>query len=261
MYIQEKIPADGMNPSEYDFLRSIGVDYVSIDRLPTDTVLGDEDEWLAYFHRMQAEVQAHDLVLYSAFIGSKDCIWMGGEDQAGEIDRWCRIIRAMGRAGICWCGWNFKYENQRTESALGRGRSKYSTFVMDELDENNERRIHPGMASVAVDEETMWANMKLLLSTVIPVAETAGVRLALHPEDPPVLDPLGGVAHITSTLDQYERIFKLTGHASRSNCMLFCQGCVTEMSAASRGGSVFDAIRRMASQDKIGWVHFRNISG
>jgi D-mannonate dehydratase len=75
------------------------------------------------------------------------------------------------------------------------------------------------------------------------------------------VEPLGGVAHVTSTLDQYEKIFELTG-PSASNCMLFCQGCVTEMSPASRnGGTVYDAITRMASQDKIGWVHFRNVAG
>ena len=44
--------------------------------------------------------------------------------------------------------------------------------------------------------------------------------------------------------------------------VLFCQGCVTEMSPESRnGGTVIDAITRMASQDKIGWVHFRNVAG
>ena len=186
---------------------------------------------------------------------------MGGDGQSEEIERWCRIIRAMGRAGISWCGWNFKYGNQRTESAVGRGGSKYSTFVMEELDDDTERRINAASNSIGVTEEIMWANMKRLLSAVIPVAERAGVRLALHPEDPPVLEPLGGVAHITSTLDQYERVFELTGRPSRSNCMLFCQGCVTEMSPASRGGSVYDAIKRMALQDKIGWVHFRNVLG
>ena len=112
MFIQEKIRAKGMAASEYDFLRSIGVDCVSIDRLPTNTVQGEqlaneqesaglaplrfkcsadryspchrpsrvsssmvvvrcilcvvggEEEWLEYFRHMQAEVVAHDLVLY-----------------------------------------------------------------------------------------------------------------------------------------------------------------------------------------------------
>ena len=152
----------------------------------------------------------------------------------------------------------------------------------------------------------MWANIKHLLDAVIPVAEASSVRLALHPEDPPVLQPLGGVGHVTSTLDQYEKIFSITGADSPSSgsalprsppnalkraaactrfcpcpllltlswpgpglvvlrlppAVLFCQGCVTEMSPESRnGGTVIDAITRMASQDKIGWVHFRNVAG
>ena len=64
-------------------------------------------------------------------------------------------------------------------------------------------------------------------SGVIPVADKVGVRMALHPDDPPIPEPLGGVAQIVSTLDQYRRIFDIV--PSDSNGMLFCQGCVTEM--------------------------------
>ena len=92
----------------------------------------------------------------------------------------------------------------------------------------------------------------------VPAAEAAGVRLALHPEDPPVLEALGQQAHITSTLDQYERVFSLV--PSRANAMTFCQGCVTEMGDSGRGGTLVDAIHRMVAQDKVCFVHFRNLS-
>ena len=59
---------------------------------------------------------------------------------------------------------------------------------------------------------------------------------------------------IVSTLDQYERIFGMV--PSDANAMLFCQGCVTEM-----GVDVYDAIRRIGSQGKIVYVHFRNVKG
>ena len=65
---------------------------------------------------------------------------------------------------------------------------------------------------------------------------------------------MGGAARIVSTLEQYERIFSLV--PSDAHAMLFCQGCVTEM-----GVDVFDGIRRMASQNKIVYVHFRNVKG
>ena len=86
------------------------------------------------------------------------------------------------------------------------------------------------------------------------VAAEAGVTLALHPDDPPLPEPMAGAARIVSTLEQYERIFAL--NPSPNNAMLFCQGCVTEM-----GIDVCEAIRRMGGQDKICYVHFRNVRG
>jgi len=80
------------------------------------------------------------------------------------------------------------------------------------------------------------------------------VRIALHPDDPPVPEPLGGAARIVVSLTNYQRIFSLA--PSPSNGMLFCQGCVAEM-----GENVYEAIRTIGSQGKIVFVHFRNIRG
>ena len=78
--------------------------------------------------------------------------------------------------------------------------------------------------------------------------------MALHPDDPPIPEPMGGAARIVSTLEHYERIFGIV--PSPANAMLFCQGCVTEM-----GVDVYQAIQRMATQNKIVYVHFRNVKG
>ena len=80
------------------------------------------------------------------------------------------------------------------------------------------------------------------------------MRLALHPDDPPVPEPLGGVAQICSTLEQFRRIFFEIA-PSQSNCMLFCQGCMTELLGPEK---VYDAIAEMGSREMIAWVHFRN---
>ena len=150
--------------------------------------------------------------------------------------------------------YNFKPTgNHRTTDAVGRGGAQYSTFkYSDWLTE------YDGSKDSPISEEAMWANLAYFLQAVVPAAEAAGVRLALHPEDPPVLEPLGQAAHITSTLDQYERVFALA--ESRANAMTFCQGCVTEMGEEGRGGSIADAIYRMVAQDKVCFVHFRNLS-
>ena len=95
---------------------------------------------MEYFNKMSVQVEAHGLRLYSVFVGTEACVWQG-DDAAGreaEIGRWCTILRALGEVGIGWCGYNFKWGNQRTESAVGRGGSTYSTFVLDELQAHGE---------------------------------------------------------------------------------------------------------------------------
>ena len=100
----------------------------------------------------------------------------------------------------------------------------------------------------------MWENIAWFLERILPVAEECGVRMALHPDDPPIPEPMGGAARIVSTLEQYERIFAMA--PSDSNAMLFCQGCVTEM-----GVDVLASIRRIGALGKIAYVHFRNVRG
>ena len=112
----------------------------------------------------------------------------------------------------------------------------------------------PSLPGKEIAEEQLWENIAYFLERVIPVAEEVGVRIALHPDDPPVPEPLGGAARIVGSVPNYERIFDLV--ESDANGMLFCQGCVAEM-----GADVLETIRTMGSRNKIVFVHFRNIRG
>jgi mannonate dehydratase len=105
-----------------------------------------------------------------------------------------------------------------------------------------------------IAEEAMWQHLQWFYERVIPEAAAAGVKVCLHPDDPPIPDPLGGAARITSSVEQYHRIFDLV--PSEANAMLFCQGCVAEM-----GVDVYQAIRSIGQRGKIGFVHFRDIRG
>ncbi len=108
------------------------------------------------------------------------------------------------------------------EDAKGEvGGARYSTFDYAVFDRNRPEPHQP-----PVDEARMWERMERFLAAV-PAAEKAGVRLAL-PDDPPIPEPLAGVAQICSTLEQFRRIFFEIA-PSDSNCMLFCQGCMTEL--------------------------------
>ena len=87
----------------------------------------------------------------------------------------------------------------------------------------------------------------------MPVAEEAGVRLALHPDDPP-LSPLRGIARIVRTLDAYDRVFEL--QPSPANGMTLCQGNVALMT-----DDLPAAIRRFGAAGRIHFVHFRDVAG
>ncbi len=76
----------------------------------------------------------------------------------------------------------------------------------------------------------------------------------MHPDDPPIPEPLGGAARIVRSVENYKRAMALV--PSDHNAIEFCQGCFSEMDT-----DVLEAIRYFGSQNKILYVHFRNIQG
>ena len=247
MYVQDQLPHQRVNDDSLRYFKAIGVDYLTVYPPPRfDTY----KETVAYLKDLKALAQRHGLVLNNLAMGGPDEVTLARPGRDAELDRWCDLLRAMGDVGVPTLGYNFKpIGNFRTTSAHGRGGARYSTFDYEEYEQNIPE--HPDKQ---IDEPTMWANLQYCLERIVPVAEEAGVTLALHPDDPPLPEPMAGAARIVSTLEQYERIFSLV--PSPSNAMLFCQGCVTEM-----GVDVYQAIRRMAGQGKIAYVHFRNVNG
>jgi mannonate dehydratase len=253
MTIQEHLLWRGFDDERLAFCKAIGVDSICLDIrfMHRD---GDEPDFLKggdntdFFLNAKAKVESHGMELFSVFMAAWDEITLGRRDRDAKLEAWKQMLNCIGRAGIPALGYNFKpMGNFRTTSAKGRGGTSYSTFDYAEFDANRPRPYQP-----EVSELEMWEHMEHFLQAVIPVAEECGVRMALHPDDPPIPEPLGGVAQIVSTLDQYRRIFSTA--PSDSNGMLFCQGCVTEM-----GVDVYKTIHEMASNNKIVYVHFRNV--
>lgn len=248
MHIQDQLPHDRVTPENLAYYKAIGVDYLTINSLPPD--LHTYPEMVEYLKAARTLTEQHGLRLQNAALSGPDEITLAHETRDAKIEEWCNWLRAMGKVGVPTLGYNFKpVGNFRTPSDTGRGGAKYSTFVYEEFEK--EAHDYP---EKHIDEDAMWAHIDYFHQRIVPVAAEAGVTLALHPDDPPLPEPMGGAARIVSTLDQYERIFSL--NPSPNNAMLFCQGCVTEM-----GVDVFEAIRRMGRQDKICYVHFRNVRG
>lgn len=100
-----------------------------------------------------------------------------------------------------------------------------------------------------VDHDNLRENLIDFLKEIIPVAEENNVKMAIHPDDPPI--PLFGVPRIVSTLDDYD--FILNSFRSQSNGMTFCSG--------SLGSNINNDVYKIFNKfkDKIHFIHLRNI--
>ena len=194
---------------------------------------------------------------YKAMLG------LPGRDE--QIDNWCKTLRNMGAAGIPILGYHFVPLGvwRTSSSTRGRGGAHATSFDL-ELAKNAPLRARassfmdtssllPPSAYHPINDEEMWENFTYFLKTVIPVAEEAGVKMGLHPDDPPV-PSLGGVARIMRSVDAFKRVIEIV--PSDYNGLEFCQGCFSEM-----GTNVIEAIRYFGSRKKIFYVHFRDVRG
>jgi mannonate dehydratase len=105
-----------------------------------------------------------------------------------------------------------------------------------------------------VSEEEVWERLGDFLTELIPVAEEAGVRLAAHPDDPP-LPVLRQTGRMLYHPDRFDRLLSLV--PSPSNALELCLGTVAEM----QGGDIYQIVDRHSRAGQLGYVHFRNVRG
>src|SRR5947209_14856077 len=104
-----------------------------------------------------------------------------------------------------------------------------------------------------VPEEHLWETLQYFLGRVLPVAEKAGVKLAMHPDDPP-LSPIRGVGRIMRSVENFDRLLDL--RPSPYNGITLCQGNFALMTP-----DIPAAIRHYAEREAIHFVHFRDVRG
>jgi len=171
-----------------------------------------------------------------------------GRDE--EIEVVCAMLRNMGELGIpVWCSmWMPILGVMRTSFELPtRAGARVSGFDHAQLED--ESLTEYGV----VCEDEQWDNLRYFLERTVPTAETAGVKMAMHPDDPP-LSPIRGVARIMSNLDNYQRLVDLV--PSEANGIALCQGNFALMT-----DDLPAAIRHFGNQGKIHFVHFRDVRG
>lgn len=171
-----------------------------------------------------------------------------GRDE--EIERCQTLIRNLGAIGVPTICWNFMavFNWMRTSTTTptrgGALVTGYDHALMADA---------PPAEAGIVSEEQLWSSLEYVMKAIVPVAEEAGVTLALHPDDPPI-SPIRGVSRILTSPVAMLRAIDLV--PSPSNAVTFCQG-----SFATMGADIPKEIRRFGQRGAIGFVHFRDVRG
>lgn len=191
-------------------------------------------------------------------------VLLDGPKRARQIEGIKTMIRAAGRAGIRIIGYNFSIAGVacRTKGPYARGGAE--SVGMEGADQTPipngmvwnmvYDRAAPAGAVAFFPHAELWRRLEAFLAEVLPVAEEAGVRLALHPDDPPV-EVLRNTPRLVWRPELYQKLIDL--NPSPANALEFCVGTLAEMV----DGDVYAATEQYARQGRIGYVHLRNVRG
>ena len=189
-----------------------------------------------------AGIESHPVAFEKIKLG------LAGREQ--EILNTNAAIEALSKAGINMICYNFMAELgwYRTKfDVLERGGALTSEF-------SQEDAMKQGLTERGeISEDEMWDNITYFLEHVIPVAEKYNVKMALHPDDPPI-SPLRGIARICTSSKNYRRILNIA--PSPVNGITFCQANFKAM-----GEDIYELARDFCAQGKVFFIHYRDIEG
>jgi mannonate dehydratase len=236
-----------------------------------------DDTWTyEWFRDLRAEINEEGLEL-EAIENFEPAHWydvlLDGPKRDEQMAHLKQIIRDMGRAGIPIMGYNFSLAGVwgRDHGPFARGNA-----VSVGYHDPEQMPIPKGMVWNMVYDTTLfdpsggrgyidpptheqfWDRFARFLRELLPVAEEAGVKLVLHPDDPP-LPTLRGTPRLVYRWDLYQRVLDLA--PSPYNGMEFCLGTLAEMSGRDGFKDIYDMVDRYSATGRIGYVHFRNVKG
>jgi mannonate dehydratase len=198
--------------------------------------------------RVKQRIEAAGLKPELIHIGGFHRLLLGRPGWEEDIEVIKQSVRAAGEAGIAVVEYSFipLRASEGYYRATGRGGSGLRAFDYDRV-----QHLAPLEGVGRHSHEETWERLTRFLTAVVPEAEKAGVRLACHPNDPPVAE-FRGVAQPVSSLADLKRLISVVD--SPSNGITLDTGVTTEM-----GENAVEAIRYFGQRDRINHVHFRNV--
>ncbi|TLX78117.1 TIM barrel protein [Labilibacter sediminis] len=278
-----------LNDEHYRFAKQCGathlvvhlVDYFSHEKNSKENAnqpIGDTDGWgsagqgqlwsLEELLQLKANINKHGLEL-EAIENFDPAMWhdilLDGPKKEEQIELVKEQIRIVGQAGIPVFGYNFSLAG-----VCSRDIGPYARAGAESVGMNgtfDETPVPNGMVwnmvydpnapegtLPRIDHEELWKRLQYFLDHIIPVAEEAGVKMAAHPDDPP-MPYVRNTPRLVYQPDMYQKLIDMK--PSPSNNLEFCLGSIAEMTE----GEVHEATDQYSKQDKIAYIHFRNIVG
>ena len=251
--ISLQVPSD-FTDEDLVFARQLGVGYVSI---PTNG--GKAEQFVRFKQRVEAAG------LNVANIGNSNVhnmpevtLNLPGRDQ--KIEQYKQYLRDLAKAGVFYTTYahmgNGIWSSEREAT---RGGAAARAFRLETAKGNWAGKIFepPLTHGRKFTKEELWENYTHFIKQVVPVAEELGIRIGIHPDDPPVPE-LGGVPRsIFGNFDGYVRALEIANSPNIGVCL--CCGTWME-GGPGMGKDVNEAIRAFARLGKLWKIHFRNVS-
>lgn len=275
-----------LNTEHYNFAKQCGathlvihlVDYFGHNKDSADQPIGGTKGWgragnpnkIWSYEELAAikkEINDHGLEL-EAIENFDPAHWhdilLDGPKKEQQMANLKQLIRNVGKAGIPVFGYNFSLAGvaARTQGAYARGGA-----VSVGMEGGDDTPIPNGMVwnmvydenapegtLPKIDHKALWDRLQYFLDRILPVAEEAGVKMAAHPDDPP-MPYVRDTPRLVFQPDMYQKLINM--NQSPANNLEFCLGSIAEMTE----GDVYEATDSYSEQGRIGYIHFRNIKG
>ncbi|NYI76609.1 mannonate dehydratase [Nocardioides panzhihuensis] len=202
-------------------------------------------------------LESQGLHITAYLIAVSQSIVQGTAARDADLEKVIASVRAAGEAGIPVVEYNWYihrltegyYEQVDQTDRIGAG---YTAFDADrEVDGVKVRDLPPRDGTPVYTREQLWENYAYFLERVVPVAEEAGVRLAVHPNDPPYQVSRGN-PQIMGSVPDWQRMVETVD--SPSNGMTVHSGVTAEV-----GFDSVSFLRWMARKDRVNHIHYRNV--